>query len=77
MMDRLNLISWNVRSLGGRHCCKVRSVFRRQLWKSLIGRIDVLLIQEHHLNEQRIQNYGNLLPGQWKQLWVRATGVIV
>ena len=74
MMDRLNLISWNVRGLGGSHCCKVRSVFRRQLRKSLIGRIDVLLIQEHHLNEQRIQKYGNLLPGQWKQFWVPAIG---
>ena len=73
-MDRLNLISWNVRGLGGSHCGKVRSVFRRQLRKSLIGRIDVLLIQEHHLNEQRIQKYGNLLPGQWKQFWVPAIG---
>ena len=74
MMDSLNIISWNVRGLGGRHCCKVKSVFRRQLRKSLVGRIDVLLIQEHHLNEQRIQKYGNLLPGQWRQFWVPATG---
>ena len=73
-MDRLNIISWNVRGLGGRNCGKVRSVFRRQLRKSLIGRIDVLLIQEHHLNEQRIQKYGNLLSGQWRQFWVPATG---
>ena len=58
---------------GGRHCCKVRSVFRRQLRKSLIGRIDVL-IQEHHLNEQRIQKYGNLLSSPWRQVWVPATG---
>ena len=55
MMDRLNIISWNVRGLGGRNCHKVRSVFRRQLRKPLVGRIDVLLIQEHHLNEQRIR----------------------
>ena len=72
MMDSLNIISWNVRGLGGRHCCKVKSVFRRQLRKSLVGRIDVLLIQEHHLNEQRIQKYGNLLTGQWRQFWVPA-----
>ena len=52
MMDSLNIISWNVRGLGGRHCCKVRSVFRRRLRKSLIGRIDVLFIQEHHLNPE-------------------------
>ena len=74
MMDSLNIISWNVRGLGGRHCCKVKSVFRRQLRKSLVGRIDVLLIQEHHLNEQRIQKYGNLLTGQWRQFWVPAIG---
>ena len=74
MMDRLNIISWNVRGLGDKHYLKVRSVFRRQLRKSVIGRIDVLLIQEHHLNEQRIQKYGNLLPGQWRQFWVPATG---
>ena len=75
MMDSLNIISWNVRGLGGRNCCKVRSVFRRQLKKSLVGRIDVLVIQEHHLNEQRIRKYGNLLPGKWRQLWVPALGV--
>ena len=75
MMDRLNIISWNVRGLGGSNCGKVRSVFRRQLKKSLVGRIDVLLIQEHHLNEQRIRKYGNLLPGKWRQLWVPALGV--
>ena len=74
MMDRLNIISWNVRGLAGKHYLKIRSVFRRQLRKSVIGRIDVLLIQEHHLNEQRIQKYGNLLPGQWRQFWVPATG---
>ena len=55
-MDRLNLISWNVRGLGGSHCGKVRSVFRRQLRKSLIGRIDVLLIQEHHLMNKEFRN---------------------
>ena len=63
-MDRLNIISWNVRCLGGKNYCKVRSVFRQQLRKSLVGRIDILLIQEHHLNEQRIQKYGNMMPGK-------------
>ena len=48
LMDRLNIISWNVRGLGGSNCYKVMSVFRRQLRKSLVGRIDILLIQEHH-----------------------------
>ena len=56
MMDRLNIISWNVWGLGDKHCRKVRSVFRRQLRKSLVARIDVRLIQQHHLNEQRIKN---------------------
>ena len=64
----------DVRGLGGRNCGKVRTVFRRQLKKSLVGRIDVLLIQEHHLNEQWIRKYGNLLPGQWWQLWVPTVG---
>ena len=74
MMDRLNIISWNVRGIGGRNCHKVRSVFRHQLRKSLVARIDVHFIQEHHLNEQRIRKYGNLLPGQWRQLWVPVVG---
>ena len=73
-MDRLNIISWNVRGLGGKNCRKVRSVFRQQLRKSLVGRIDILLIQEHHLNEQRIQKYGNMMPGKWRQFWVPAVG---
>ena len=73
-MDRLNIISWNVWGLRSKQFHKVRSVFRRQLRKSLVGRIDILLIQEHHLNEQRIQKYGNLLPGKWRQFWVLAVG---
>ena len=73
-MDRLNIISWNVRGLGGKNCRKVRSVFRQQLRKSLVGRINILLIQEHHLNEQRIQKYINMMLGKSRQFWVLVVG---
>ena len=32
----------------------------------------MLIIREHHLGEQRLLRYGNLLPGRWQQFCVPA-----
>ena len=73
-MDVLNIISWNVQGLGGCKFRRMRGVFRQELKKPYVGPIDVLIIQEHHLGEQRISKYGNLLPGRWQQFWLPAFG---
>ena len=52
----------------------MRGGFRHELKKPYIDPIDVLIIQEHHLGEQHILKYGNLLPGRWQQFWLPAFG---
>ena len=49
-------------------------VFRQELKNPYVGPIDVLMIQEHHLGEQRLLRYGNLLPGRWQHFWLPAFG---
>ena len=36
--------------------------------------MDIMMFQEHHLNEQRIRNYGTILPGNWEMFWSSAIG---
>ena len=73
-MDALNIISWNVQGLGGSRFRRMRGVFRQELKKPYVVLIDVLMIQTHHLGEQHLLRYGNLLPGRWQHFWLPAFG---
>ena len=44
----------------------MRGAFKQELKKPYVVTIDVLMIQEHHLGEQRLSRYGNLFPGRWQ-----------
>ena len=63
-----------MQGLGGSRFRRMRGVFRQELKKPYVGPIDVLVIQEHHLGEQRLLKYGNLLPGKWQHFWLPAFG---
>ena len=52
----------------------MRGAFRQELKKVYVGKIEVLMIQEHHLGEQRLLSYGNLLHGRWQHFWLQAFG---
>ncbi|KAH6557119.1 hypothetical protein KP509_1Z133600 [Ceratopteris richardii] len=49
--------------------------FRQALHKAIFcGNIDILPIQEHHLNSQIIQQYGALMMGEWQVFWTSMIG---
>ena len=59
----MKIISWNVQGLGGSLCKQYKRRFRQELHKCIIGQVDIVMLQEHHLNERRTKVYGSLLPG--------------
>ena len=63
-----------MQGLGGSWFRRMRGVFRQELKKPYVGPIDVLMIQEHHLGEQHLLRYGNLLLGWWQHFWLLAFG---
>ena len=66
----MRLLSWNVQGLGGHLFKRMRGRLRLELQTVLIGGpIDVLLLQEHHLNECRSRSYGSILQGRWIKYW--------
>jgi exonuclease III len=68
-------LSWNVQGLGGDQCKRFRGRLRQDLQKCLIGGpIDIIMIQEHHLNKVSIDSYGNILSGNWRMYWSEAFG---
>ena len=52
----------------------MRGAFRQELRKPYVGTIDVLMIQEHHLGEQHLLRYGNLLLRRWQHFWLPTFG---
>ena len=62
----MRLISWNVQGLGGQLYKRMRGRLRLELQTVLVGgTIDVLMLQEHHLNVYRSALYGSMLQGSW------------
>ena len=53
----MKIISWNV--------LKYVNNINGDFGKSYInvGQVDIVMLQEHHLNERRTKVYGSLLPG--------------
>ena len=41
---------------------------------SIGGLIDILMVQEHHLNERRCASYGSILQGNWCTYWLVGIG---
>ena len=70
----MKIISWNVHSRGGSLCKQYKRRFRQELHKCIIGQVDIVMLQENHLNERRIKVYGSFLLGNWEMLWVPAYG---
>ena len=74
-MANMRIVSWNVQGLGGSVCNKMRERLRLEVERALTaGLVDILLIQEHHLSQRRIDNYGSILPGHWLSYWSSGIG---
>ena len=66
----MKVTSWNVQGLGGPFYKRMRGRLRLELQKALIGDpIDILLIQEHHLCQRKIDGNGSILHVQWMTFW--------
>ena len=71
----MRVISWNVQVLGGSEFMRYRGQLRQELQKCVVGgRVDVLMLQEHHLSESRLRRYGSLMSGQWDTFWSASFG---
>ena len=71
----MRLLTWNVQGLGGPLFRRYRGRLRQDLHRDFTGgSIDILLIQEHRLNVERISEYGTFLPGNWEMFWSEAYG---
>ena len=54
---------------------RMRGRLRLELQNVLVGGpIDVLLLQEHHLNQRRCASYGSILQGEWLTFWSAGIG---
>ncbi|KAH7436044.1 hypothetical protein KP509_06G090900, partial [Ceratopteris richardii] len=71
----MKIVTWNVQGLGGQMFKNHKGHFRQALHKAIFcGNIDILSIQEHHLNSQIIQQYGALMMGEWQVFWTSMIG---
>mgnify|MGYP000376695526 CR=1 FL=1 len=71
----MRVVSWNLKGLGGPLYKRYRSRLRQDLKKCLpTVRVDIILIQEHHLNASRISQYRTVLSGEWDMFWSTTYG---
>ena len=71
----MRIVSWNVQVLGGLWYKRMRGRLRLELQNVLVGGpIDVLLLQEHHLNQRRGPSHGSILQGEWLTFWSAGIG---
>ena len=73
-MDSLTLLSCNVQGLGGDKFHKVKGLFNQELSSQYVGKFDMLLIQEHHLSQNRVAKIHKFLKGMWFYDWIRLMG---
>ena len=66
----MRIVSWNVQGLGGplykRYCSRLRQDLKKCL---PTVQVHIILIQEHHLNDSSISQYGTFLSGVWDMFW--------
>ena len=70
----MKIISWNVQGLGGSLCKQYKRRFRQELHKCIIGQVDIVMLQEHRLNERHTKAYSSLLTENWEMYCISAYG---
>ena len=71
----LSLLTWNIQGIGGAqfHMRKNILVAEIQRCTETLMR-DVIMVQEHYLDGDKIDKIGNICPGSWTNTWSAATG---
>ena len=71
----MHLISWNV---NGFHSSGTRglrkTVLTQELQPALVGRMDMLLLQEHKISTAQTSRCGKVLPGRSHTYWEPSIG---
>ena len=77
MTVHLNILTWNERTFGGAYHRRHGQILREEIRNNcLIKRnLDIIMIQEHHLNSRRMAKYGYLLSQQYFMFWARGSGL--
>ena len=71
----MRILTWNVQGLGGgRQHQECRRLQEELNPLNIGGHIDILLLQEHHLSQERTQSLVNPLSGGWTTWWSAAQG---
>ena len=71
----LHIVSWNV---NGFHASGTRGprklILRQELQPAVIGRLDLLMLQEHKLSAAHASRCGKVLPGRSHTFWEPSVG---
>ncbi len=71
----MKIVSWNVQGLGGHRYKQLKQKIHLDLQNVMLeSPIDVLLLQQYHLNGERIVGYGSVPQGNWTTYWSARIG---
>ena len=75
MTVHLNILTWNVQTFGDAYNRRRHHILREEIQNNCLikGNLDIIMIQEHNLNSQRIAKYGCLLSQQYFMFWARGS----
>ena len=70
-----SLLTWNIQGLSGTQFQMKKNVLAAEIQRCIEAMVPtVILVQEHHLDGDKIDKIGNICPGNWTNTWSAATG---
>ena len=71
----LSLLTWNIQGIGGTQFQLKKNVLAAEIQRCTEAVLpDIILVQEHHLDGDKIDKIGSICPGNWTNTWSAATG---
>ena len=71
----LSLLTWNIQGIGGAQFHMRKNVLAAEIQRSTEAILhDVIMVQEHHLDGDKIDKMGNICSGSWTNTWYDSYG---
>ena len=71
----LSLLTWNIQGICGAQFHMRKNVLAAEIQRCIEALVpDVIMVQEHHLDGDKIDKIGNICLGSWTNTWSAATG---